>query len=105
MGGEITDLSYEEWLMLVFDHPAGGSERIWYHDFDADWYNPFTHPCEVVQYITTAFENITDVAQEYSDEQLNQGLWYILSNGLSDYMFVLLDERVPWEDRVHCIRS
>ena len=41
----------------------------------------------------------------YTDEQLNRGFWYLLSNGLSDYMCALADASVPLADRVRCVRS
>ena len=55
--------------------------------------------------MTQAFENAAVVFQPYSDAQLNQGLWFIVSNACSNHMFALLDESLPWSRRQRCISS
>ncbi|HEY9877229.1 MAG TPA: hypothetical protein V6D29_02175 [Leptolyngbyaceae cyanobacterium] len=103
MERELVDLSFEEWVLHVFDHEAEPSEPIWYHDFEAEyWYGP---PAQIIEYLTRLFESPLPILNDYSDHQLNQGFWYIVSNGLSDYMFALVEESVPIEKRVACVHS
>ena len=97
------ELSFEEWVVFVFDHPVEDQKLAWHWDLDADWW---AAPAAVtVQYLTQAFENATQVFQPFSDAQLNQGLWYIVDNACSDHMFALMDLSVPWQARRRCIHS
>lgn len=105
MSSALTELTFEEWIVHVFDHPVDHLMPEWYWDSDGDYWNAQEKPHETVNYITQAFEQVADVAKAYTDAQLNQGLWYIASNGLSDYMFALNDARVPLDDRLRCVRS
>jgi hypothetical protein len=43
-------------------------------------------------------------AEGFTDAELNR-LLYIASNGLSDYMFALLDASVPLDARLRCLRA
>lgn len=103
MGRQLTQLTFEQWLTHVFDHPAATSGQEWYWDLDADlWNGPHE---DTVQFLTQAFENSSVVFQPYSDAQLNQGLWFIVSNACSNHMFALLDPDVPWPAQQRCLRS
>lgn len=103
MGRQSTNLTFEEWLIYVFDRPVDDSRQEWYWDAEADWWRG-SHD-QIIQFVTQAFENAETVFEPYSDAQLNQGLWFIASNGCSDYMFALLDPGVPWSARQRCVRS
>ena len=93
--------SLGEWLRYVFDHAATGPE--WYFDPHADVWPE--DPPVVVRFLTTLFENPEPHLAPYSDGQVNQGLWFIVSNGCSNHFFALLDESVPWESRRRCLRA
>lgn len=94
-------MTFDEWVVHVFDHPI--SDAKWYFDLDAEyWQGP---PATIVAYLTRLFEDPTPHVAPYSDTQLGQGFWYLASNGASDYMFVLLDQRVELEARVRCSRA
>ncbi len=103
MGQPLTDLTFEQWLHFVFDHPVDESKLEWYWDIDADWWDGPT--ATTLQFLTQAFENAAEVFQPFTDAQLNQGLWYLASNACSDHMLALLDNDVPWDERQRCIRS
>lgn len=102
-GRPLSDLSFEEWVLFVFDHPVDSSRLEWYWDIEADWWDGSA--ARTVEYLTRAFENPERVFAPYDDIQLNQGLWYLTSNSCSDHMFALLDMSVPWTERRRCIRS
>jgi hypothetical protein len=103
MDKPLTNLTFEEWLIYVFDRPVDDVRLAWYWDAEANWWRGSS--AQIVQFVTRAFENAKVLFEPYSDAQLNQGLWFIASNGCSDYMFALLDPQVPWPDRQRCVRS
>ncbi len=118
LGRELTDLSFEGWITYVFDHPvpdpgipewAGSAEAViyrhWYLESDSDWWDPSAHPETTVAYLTMLFENATSVLTPFSDTQIKEGLWFLVSPSCSDHMFVLLNPAVPWSERKHCISS
>ncbi len=101
MANILRELTFDDWVAHIFDHEATGPE--WYFDVDCDYWNG---PAAVtVEYITRLFRDPLPHMAPYSDEQLRQGLWYLASNGASDMMFALLDDTVPLQTRVDCIRS
>jgi hypothetical protein len=103
MGTPLTNLTFEEWLIYVFDRPVNDSMPEWYWDLDADWWRGSS--LQIIEFVTQAFEHAGRLLQPYSDAQLDQGLWFIVSNGCSDYMFALLDPGVSWPARQRCVRS
>jgi hypothetical protein len=103
MGQPITDLSFEQWVAFVFDHPANPGLPEWYWDDASNWWDG--PPQMTVRYLTQVFENAAQVFQPYTDAQLNQGLWYIASNACSEHMFALPDLSVPWPERQRCLSA
>ena len=103
MGRQLTNLSFEEWLIYVFDRPVDESRLEWYWDPEADWWRGSN--AQIIEFVTRAFEDAGTLFEPYSDAQLKQGLWFIASNGCSDYMFALLDLGGPWSARQRCVRS
>jgi hypothetical protein len=102
-GRPLSDLTFEEWVLFVFDRPVDDSRLEWYWDLEADWWEG---PAALtVQYLTRAFENAESLLEPYSDSQLNQGLWYLASNACSSHMFALMDASVPWLARKRCVQS
>jgi hypothetical protein len=103
MSKRLTRLTFEQWLTFVFDHPVDTTKPEWYWDPEADWWDG--PKVDTIQFLTQAFENSFVLFQPYSDAQLNQGLWYLVSNACSNHMFALLDSSVPWPARQRCVRS
>ena len=104
MGKQLKNLTFEGWLTYVFDRPVpSGQEQAWYWDMDREWWQE--DATEAIQFLTRAFENASVTFQPYSDAQLNQGLWFLVSNACSNHMFALMDESVPWSARQRCIAS
>ncbi|GAB4477987.1 MAG: hypothetical protein Kow00124_21860 [Anaerolineae bacterium] len=102
MSKELTDLSFEDWLAYVFDHPV--EDPAWYWDPQAEWWDARRDPVTTIAYITRAFEQIEDVAALYTEGQIAQGLWFLVDSS-SEHMLALLDEAVPLAARLRCIRS
>lgn len=96
----VTDLSFEEWVRHMFDHPVEGAR--WYEDLEAPYW--VGSGAVTIEYVTRLFEQPA-VLSSYDDGQLGQGFWYLVSNGCSDCMFALTDEAVPVGERVRCLAS
>ena len=97
----LTDISFAGWVAHVFNHDVRSPE--WYFDPDSAYWDG--SPDLTVAYLTRLFENPGPYLQPYSNEQLNQGFWYLVSNSGSTHMFALLDEQVPQEARIRCVRA
>jgi hypothetical protein len=102
-GKPLHDLTFEAWLMFVFDHPVDESRLEWYWDLDADWWGG--PPAVTVEYLTRAFEDPESAFKPYTDSQLKQGLWYLASSACSDHMLALMDAAVSWPARERCLLS
>jgi hypothetical protein len=85
------------WIEHVFAHPFG--DPPWYFAMDAEeWSEPAK---TVVGYIAETFEDSGKLLSYFSDEQLEQGFWYLFG----DSMETLLDEEVPLACRLRALRS
>lgn len=82
--------------------PAGNH---WYYDFKAEYINPDRNPVQLTMYLARLFEQPDKYTQSYTDAQIDRGLWYIASNGASDFMFVLENESVPVAERLRVVRG
>ena len=86
-----TDLTFEEWILFTFDHTVEGP--VWYQAFDSDeWDGP---PEVTVAYLTRLFHDPDAALVDHSDDQIGQGLWYLVGFGVGDYLRALLDPAVP----------
>jgi len=99
----LTDLSYEQWIDHVFDHAVPFYEQPWYFDVDADWWDP--RPEQAVAYLTRLFESPEPLVEEFADDQIGQGLYYLVSNSGSGCCQCLTDFSVPIAARVVCIAA
>jgi hypothetical protein len=99
----MTDLNYPDWLNYVFDHAVPFYEEAWYHEAEADWWQP--RPEQAVDYLARLFENPELLADEFSDSQIAQGLYYLIDNGAGAYCRSLTDASVPIDARTACIEA
>jgi hypothetical protein len=91
--------SFETWIAHCFDHPV--STHAWYLSPHApEWDAP---PELTLAYMTRLFNSPIESAGKFSDEQLNQGFWYLASNNCSDHMYLLIDASLPEEARLSCL--
>ena len=93
--------TFPEWVRHIFDHPVSKPE--WYWAPDADTAEP--PPQISVAYLTQPFTDPEPILAPYTDAQLNQGLWYLVSNSCSNYMFSLLQPEVAWLERRAGLRA
>jgi hypothetical protein len=94
-------LPFEQWVAHVFDHPVAWPK--WYFEIDAPfWTAP---PALTIEYMTRLFDDPMPMLGKYSDAQLGEGFWYLVSNGGSNHMFALTDASAPLGGRVRCVES
>lgn len=92
---------YQEWLKFVFDHQA--SEPEWYFDIDAPEFDSTED--DDVELITDTFNRAHEDLKQFSDRQVNQGIWFLASPSCSSYMFSVRDGAVPVARRTAAIDS
>jgi hypothetical protein len=100
MGKVLTDLSFDEWVRHMFDHPVNHPE--WYWDTDAD--RAEIEPQRVLAHATNLFERAAELLASYTDAQANQGLWFLINEGGSP-LYALTETSISMEQRVRCILS
>src|SRR5262245_50588529 len=101
MSHAMTDLSFEDWVVFIFDHPAEGPE--WYWGDEAPYWN--ASAALAAEYVTRLFEDPVPALEGYTDAELNMGLNYIITPGLGEHMLCLDDPAVPLPARLRCVRS
>jgi hypothetical protein len=84
----------------VFHHPV--TEPAWYLDFDHAPRWPDDSP-ELVEFITETFEHSSEVLAGISDDELNQGFWFLLS--VNGYAGAITDAGIPMEARHRALQS
>jgi hypothetical protein len=99
MAKVLTNLTFEEWVRHLFDHPVTNPE--WHWDIDADYAK--LEPQQVVAYATQLFDGAGKLLAPYTDAQTNQGLWFLISS--SESLFALTETAVPLPDRVRCVQA
>jgi hypothetical protein len=62
-------------------------------------------PETIAEHIAETFERSGELLARFSDDQLEQGFWYLFYEGPPDFMGTLLDEGVPLACRVRALRS
>jgi hypothetical protein len=98
----LENLSFDEWVKYVFDHPV--SEPHWYHtDYEKDGYwDEEAHPKTALNYLTQFLENPVEYLIPYNDDQIAQSFWFLASPTGSSYMHILFQEDIPLERRKRC---
>lgn len=92
---------FSDWIDHVFDHPV--ENPAWHWSLDAPLWNGSA--VDTVACIADTFESSGELVARFSDEQLNQGFWYLVSNSCSDIIYSLIDTEVPLNARLRAIWS
>jgi hypothetical protein len=93
--------TYEEWIRFAFDHAplADPSDSPWHN---TEEYEFVCDPTAVLRYYTRLFHEPLPALSRYSDEQIEQGLWFIACHHLLD---IYWDEDIPAAMRIECIEA
>ncbi len=93
--------SLSDWITHVFDHPV--SEPAWHWESDApEWESKAERDAN---FIAETFERSGELLKSFSDAQLNQGFWYLVSNSCSEFMYSLVEPKVALTLRRRALRS
>lgn len=95
-----TDL-LSKWFAYVFDHPV--TDPAWHWGLDAPEWNGTAE--QVAGYIADTFERSGELLSCYSNGQLNQGFWFLLSNSCSNFMYSLIEPAIPSTLRLRALHS
>ena len=107
----ITDvgLSFDEWVIFVFDHPV--TESSWYSDekWNEFWWEKWhtiVGPKQQLSYVTKLFEDSAILLNGYTPMQIDDGLGMILS-GPAEFAIdrLIWNKKLPWLLREKCIDS
>ncbi|MCH7944798.1 MAG: hypothetical protein IIC73_02110 [Armatimonadetes bacterium] len=107
MGELLTDLNFEEWIVHTFDRPVPEKKKWYVYDDGGDGVGADEaelEPATVLEYTTRLFRDCGSLLEPYSDAQLNQALWYLVSDGTSD-LYCLADTSLPLDDSLACVAS
>jgi hypothetical protein len=102
----IARFGFETWIKWVFDHPV--TEREWWWDaadFEVGGRWLDRPAWRVIRFMTRLFEDPVPCVAPYSDEQIDQGLWFIFHDANSRHICSLSDGRVSYALRLRCLRS
>ncbi len=91
---------YQEWLAYLFEHPV--TEPEWYFEVDAPVFE--ASETEIVALMEATFRRSAQDLALYSDAQVDQGLWYLLSSTF-DHGYALRSDAVPLELRRSAIAA
>jgi len=96
------DISYEEWVRYVFDHPVLDPQWWWQ---DLQQWNESADPARTLSFLTLLFEKPEGLLGRFTRAQIDQGLNFLVSNDCSNHMFVLSDANLPWANRRGCLEA
>jgi hypothetical protein len=100
--------TFHQWLKWAFEH-AGETE------WNSEWsHTSYTwesgrwleqSPAVGLEFVSKLFENPLEYLSSYSDEQINEGLFFIVSTARSAHFYCLVEGDVDIALRRRCIRS
>jgi len=99
----LPDLSFSDWIEHSFGHEVRLHGNAWFFDLNTDWWAP--RPATAVAYLTRLFEDPVSALSWFSDEQIAQGLTYLVSTSASGDDGWISSTEVPIEDRMNCIKA
>ena len=98
-------ISFEGWIQAVFDHPVADPEWYWEPSFEEYWDSLKITPGLTVAYLTRLYRD-PSVIKPYSLEQVGQAIWFLVGEASPGQpSHALLDQEVPLEARLECIRA
>jgi hypothetical protein len=106
---DLSELNFDEFVSFFFDRDTK-AEEYWYQDRSLSSWNDFDEetmrsPEVIVGHMTRLFTNFTDIASEFSLEQINAGIWAMFTNQpfrLQKHLGLLA---TPLPERLDCIHS
>ncbi|HXR46955.1 MAG TPA: hypothetical protein VN784_05885 [Candidatus Limnocylindrales bacterium] len=92
---------YQDWLNHVFDHEVTDKLPQWYFAEDAPLFEASDE--EMTELISQTFLNAGKDLTKYTDEQVDQGIWYFVSTSGANFLHSLKCAEVPLAKRLEAI--
>lgn len=100
MNIDIDKLSFEQFIIFVFDHPVEDIQNAWYRGIDEwEWCDDST----VFEHLLRLFRNPAFLLERYTNEQLDQGFWFIKGPCCGFLENTLWNPDIPWSIRKELI--
>ena len=93
-------MEFGEWIRFCFDRPVTNPSWHWASEYD---YLDDTSPSTSIEFLTALFSAPAQNLGGFTDAQVNQGLWFLISSSSSPYIEALFSDEVDWEKRRTCI--
>lgn len=84
--------TFDEWVRIIFDDPASMPE--WFRDDEPTW-NESANAATALAYMTRLFRDPWPLLKQFAPDRIGRGLYYLASNGQSNYGVVFLHPSVP----------
>lgn len=101
--GALADLTFEDWLDHAFGHEVRFQRAAWFFDADACWWSP--KPQTAIAFLTRLFQSPSVLTEQFSDDQIAQGLTYLLDTSAVGDNGWLCSSDVPAPVRKACIAA
>src|SRR5437870_3597281 len=99
----LTEHSFEAWIEHAFSHEVRLHGNAWFFDTDRDWWDPA--PATAVAYLSWLFAGPEAALSWFSDEQIAQGLTYLVGTSASGDNCWACSTEVAIEERINCIQA
>lgn len=99
----LTNLSFADWIEHAFSHEIRPHGNAWFFDPDPDWWDP--DPAQAVAYVTRLFTEAPAALEWFSDDQIAQGLTYLMNTMASGDNGWFYSRTVPEQARRECIAA
>ena len=96
----LSPVSYQTWLTLVFNHPA--SDAGWYWQEGVDFH--VSNRTRLVAHFTRMCREFASVANLYAIEQIDEGIRFLLG-ARTQFGEFLVDETIAIDERLECVRA
>jgi hypothetical protein len=93
--------SLARWIEYVFDHSV--TKPAWHWTSDIPGWEGTTE--QIALHLATTFEQSGRLLAKFSDEQLDQGFWFLISNSFCEFVYSLVDPTLPLSLRLRALRS
>jgi hypothetical protein len=92
---------YQDWLKHIFDHEFEVKKPQWYFGENAPTFEASAD--EITELLGQTFFYAGKDLTKYTDEQVDQGIWYLAGTSGSDFLSALASSEVPLPKRLEAI--
>jgi hypothetical protein len=112
---DLRGTTFEDFVQVIFDHPAGGEPHSWFHALD-DVYSDESlaagdidyvarDPALQVAHLAQLFRAPREALARFTPEQINAGFWFMGSAENDAFLLELWNPLVPRADRITAARQ